>query len=291
MRSMTGCGIGRVQEDGWEVGIEITTVNHRFLDFGLRLPRNLAFLEQPVRELVSASVRRGHVDVFITVKSVSDSGMEATDNMDIARSYLEAARKIARETGIPEDLGVSRLLELEGVTSLNEKDMDQEKVTSLCRDALEVALAQTVSMREEEGLHLQQDLSEHLDHAAELRNRILSRAPLVVDEYREKLENRLKTLLKDNAVEPQRLAQEVAIMADRCAIDEELARLESHIRQMRQYLREKGEIGKKMDFLVQEMNRETNTIGSKASDVAITQWVVELKSEIEKLREQIQNVE
>ena len=291
MRSMTGCGIGRVQEDGWEVGIEIKTVNHRFLDFGLRLPRNLAFLEQPVRELVSASVRRGHVDVFITVKSVSDSGMEATVNMDIARSYLEAARKIARETGIPEDLGVSRLLELEGVTSLNEKDMDQEKVTSLCRDALEVALAQTVSMREEEGLHLQQDLSEHLDHAAELRNRILSRAPLVVDEYREKLENRLKTLLKDNAVEPQRLAQEVAIMADRCAIDEELARLESHIRQMRQYLREKGEIGKKMDFLVQEMNRETNTIGSKASDVAITQWVVELKSEIEKLREQIQNVE
>ncbi|MBQ6383758.1 MAG: YicC family protein [Clostridia bacterium] len=291
MRSMTGCGISRVQEDGWEVGIEVKTVNHRFLDFGLRLPRNLAFLEQPVRELVSSSVHRGHVDVFITVKSLSDSGMEVSVNADIARSYLEAARKIARETGVQEDLSVSRLLALEGVTSLSEKEMDQEKVTALCREALEVALAQTVSMREEEGLHLQQDLSEHLDRAAELRKCILSRAPLVVNEYREKLENRLKTLLQDNTVEPQRLAQEVAIMADRCAIDEELARLESHIKQMRQYLQGKGEIGKKMDFLVQEMNRETNTIGSKASDVAITQWVVELKSEIEKLREQIQNVE
>jgi len=291
MRSMTGCGISRVQEDGWEVGIEVKTVNHRFLDFGLRLPRNLSFLEQTVRELVSASIHRGHVDVYITVKSLSDSGMEASVNTDIARSYLAAAQKISEETGIRNDLGVSRLLTLEGVTVLSEKEMDQEKVTELCREALEVALAETVSMRREEGLHLRQDLSEHLELAAGLREKILSRAPLVVDEYREKLEARLKTLLQDNHVEPQRLAQEVAVMADRCAIDEELARLESHIRQMRQYLQAEDEIGKKMDFLVQEMNRETNTIGSKASDVAITQWVVELKSEIEKLREQIQNVE
>ena len=145
-------------------------------------------------------------------------------------------------------------------------------------------------MREREGAHLKKDLRLHLDAADVLRGQILNRAPAVVDEYREKLETRLKNLLTES-VEPQRLAQEVAIMADRCAIDEELARLDSHIRQMRKYLESDGEIGKKMDFLIQEMNREANTIGSKASDASIAQYVVDLKSEIEKLREQIQNVE
>ena len=145
-------------------------------------------------------------------------------------------------------------------------------------------------MRDREGAHLKEDLRDHLDAAALLREKILERAPKVVSEYREKLEIRLNSLLTDG-VEPQRLAQEVAILADRCAIDEELARLNSHFNQMRQYLEAEGEIGKKMDFLIQEMNREANTIGSKAQDGQIAQWVVDLKSEIEKLREQIQNVE
>ena len=168
--------------------------------------------------------------------------------------------------------------------------MDEELVSAICAEATEAAAAQLVQMREREGTHLKEDLKLHLDAADALRGQILNRAPMVVDEYREKLEARLKNLLTES-VEPQRLAQEVAIMADRCAIDEELARLDSHIRQMRKYLESDGEIGKKMDFLIQEMNREANTIGSKASDAAIAQHVVDLKSEIEKLREQIQNVE
>ena len=290
MRSMTGCGIGKVQRDEWEVSAEVKTVNHRFLDPGLRLPRNLSFLEQTVRECLSAVLRRGHADVYLTVKNVSDSGMEASVNTDLAKAYLTAARKIAEENGISGDVSVSQLMAMEGVTTLTEKEMNREQVTSLCREAMEIALAQTVVMREEEGQHLKADLAAHLEFVDQLIKNIHGRAPCVVEEYRQKLENRLK-LMGQEKTEPQRIAQEIAIMADRCAIDEELARLESHQKQMRQYLEVKGEIGKKMDFLVQEMNREANTIGSKASDLQITQWVVDLKSEIEKLREQIQNVE
>ena len=290
MRSMTGCGSGKVQQDGWEVTVDLKTVNHRFLDISMRLPRNLSFLEQTVRESVSRKIRRGHVDVFLTVKRTDASAATVTSDPELAVLYTEAAKQLAERTGTQNDLTVSRLMQMEGVLTLNEQEMDEELVSGICNEAAVIAAEQVVQMREREGAHLKEDLKLHLDAANALRASILERAPLVVNEYREKLEGRLKNLLTD-AVEPQRLAQEVAIMADRCAIDEELARLDSHIRQMRKYLETEGEIGKKMDFLIQEMNRETNTIGSKASDAAIAQHVVDLKSEIEKLREQIQNVE
>ncbi len=209
---------------------------------------------------------------------------------DLAGLYLGAAEQIAQKTGAENDMTVSSLMKMDGVLTLNDREMDEETVASICREATEIAAAQLVQMREREGMHLKGDLQNHLDAADALREMIMKRAPMVVEEYRDKLETRLKNLLTET-VDPQRLAQEVAIIADRCAIDEELARLDSHIRQMRKYLENEGEIGKKMDFLIQEMNREANTIGSKASDAAIAQHVVNLKSEIEKLREQIQNVE
>ena len=290
MRSMTGCGSGKVRQDGWEVTVDLKTVNHRFLDIGMRLPRNLSFLEQTVRDGISRTICRGHADVFLTVKRTDASAVDVECDEDLAARYLEAAEQIIRKTGVVNDMTVSRLMKMEGVLTLNEREMDEELVSSICAEATEIAAAQLLQMREREGSHLKEDLTAHLDAADTLRTMILKRAPMVVDEYREKLENRLKNLLTD-AVEPQRLAQEVAIIADRCAIDEELARLDSHIRQMRKYLDSENEIGKKMDFLIQEMNREANTIGSKASDAAIAQHVVDLKSEIEKLREQIQNVE
>ncbi len=290
MRSMTGCGSGKVQQDGWEVTVDVKTVNHRFLDIGMRLPRNLSFLEQTVRDSLGRKISRGHADVFLTVKRTDASAAEVARDEDLAARYLEAAERIAGKTGVENDLTVSRLMKMEGVLTLNEQEMDEELVASICAEATEIAAAQLVQMREREGAHLKEDLTVHLDAADALRTLILKRAPAVVDEYREKLEIRLKNLLTES-VEPQRLAQEVAIIADRCAIDEELARLGSHIRQMRKYLDSENEIGKKMDFLIQEMNREANTIGSKASDAVIAQYVVDLKSEIEKLREQIQNVE
>ena len=290
MRSMTGCGAGKIQRDGWEVSAELKTVNHRFLDLSMRLPRNIAFLEPVVREAAAKGLKRGHVDVYVTVRNTESSSAQITLDPELARQYWEAVKTLQEAIGAENDLTASRLLAMEGVTALTEREMDQELVSALCSEATAQAVDQVVAMREKEGAYLKEDLRTHLDCAALIREKILGRAPNVVSDYREKLENRLKSMLSDG-VDPQRLAQEVAVFADRCAIDEELARLDSHLRQMRNYLEATGEIGKKMDFLIQEMNREANTIGSKAQDGEIAQWVVDLKSEIEKLREQIQNVE
>lgn len=290
MRSMTGYGSGRAAGNGWEVTAELKTVNHRFLDLGLRLPRDLAFLEGLIRERTAAGLVRGHVDVYLTVNRTDASQAEVKTDTDLARAYWEAAEKIASAVGRGNGVTVQDLMGMEGVTQLTEKEMDRELVAALCRQALDEAVAQVQQMREKEGLALRADLKVHLDAAKKLREEILKRAPEVVHEYRTKLQKRVDAMIPEG-VDPQRVAQEVAMMADRCAVDEELSRLDSHLGQMEQYLAADGEIGKKMDFLIQEMNREANTIGSKASDALITQYVVDLKSEIEKLREQIQNVE
>ncbi len=287
---MTGYGIGRAAGEGWEVSAELKTVNHRFLDLSLRLPRNIMFLEQTVRDAVSARLRRGHVDVFLSVLRTDDSAREVRTDEALARSYRDACLRISEATGLCGELTAKDLMGMEGVLTLEEREMDQERLIRLCAEAVNEALDHVIGMREKEGAHLAEDLRIHMDAAAVLRDRIRERAPGVVLDYRARLESKLQQLLSE-AVDPARLAQEVALMADRCAIDEEILRLGSHLDQMGQYLQADQEIGKKMDFLVQEMNREANTIGSKASDAAIAQMVVDLKSEIEKLREQIQNVE
>jgi len=290
MRSMTGCGTGAAKQNGWEVTVEVKSVNHRFLDIGLRLPRTLSFLEPVIRSGISAKIKRGHIETYVTVKNADESSTTVSTDVELARTYYDAARRIAEATGAENNLTTAELMKLEGVNVLSEREMDQELISGLCAEALEHAMDQLVDMRTREGAHLQEDLKIHLEEIAGLRNQVSERAPMVVTEYRDKLNARIKALNAEG-IDPQRLAQEVALMADRCAIDEELARLESHLRQMDAYIHEKDENGKKMDFLIQEMNRETNTIGSKASDLFITQRVVSMKSEIEKIREQIQNVE
>ena len=290
MRSMTGYGVGRVQGGDWEITAELKTVNHRFLDLALRLPREIAFLEPVARETVSAGIRRGHVEVFLNVRRTEGSSKSVLADTALAKAYADTAERLAKETGLENDLTVGELMEMDGVVTLEERETDHDMVCALCAEALREAVSHVTDMREREGERLRSDLMEHLEAAETLRDRIRERAPGVVADYRERLESRLSQMGAEG-VDPQRLAQEVALMADRCAIDEEISRLSIHIGQMKQYLDADGEIGKKMDFLVQEMNREANTIGSKASDAAIAQMVVDLKSEIEKLREQIQNVE
>ena len=290
MRSMTGCGRCQMLEGDWEITVELKAVNHRFLDISCRLPRSIAFLEETVRQSISAQMKRGHVDVFITVRRVGESNRQVQVDAALAKSYMEAAKAVAGAIGETSLPAVTDVMKLEGVLTLTEADMDEEAVAALCRQAADGAVAQLCDMREKEGANLRADLSAHLEAAAALREKILLRAPGVVEDYRARLQQRIAQMTAE-AVEPQRLAQEVAILADRCAIDEELSRLESHIGQMRKFFQAKGEIGKKMDFLIQEMNREANTIGSKASDAQIAQHVVDLKSEIEKMREQVQNVE
>ena len=287
MRSMTGYGKCQLQRDTWEVTVELRAVNHRYLDVAMRLPRNLLFLEDGVRKGLQALVR-GHVDVYLTVRQTEGACRVVEADTALAASYVAAAKAIREVTGAADDLTISRLLKLEGVTTLTEAAMDEEAVAALCTEALDGAIAQLDDMRLREGENLRADLAEHLDNVAALREKVVAYAPKVVEEYRARLTEKLAKLPIE-PVDPARLAQEVALMADKCAIDEELSRLMSHIAQLRRYLDMQGETGKKMDFLIQEMNRETNTIGSKCSDAAIAQCVVDMKSEIEKLREQIQN--
>ena len=287
MRSMTGYGKCQLQRDTWEVTVELRAVNHRYLDVAMRLPRNLLLLEDGVRKGLQALVR-GHVDVYLTVRQTEGAGRVVEADTALAASYVAAAKAIREVTGAADDLTVSRLLKLEGVATLTEAAMDEDAVSALCADALSGAIAQLDDMRLREGENLRADLAEHLDNVAALREKGGAYAPKVVEEYRARLTEKLAKLPIE-PVDPARLAQEVALMADKCAIDEELSRLMSHITQLRRYLDMQGETGKKMDFLIQEMNRETNTIGSKCSDAAIAQCVVDMKSEIEKLREQIQN--
>lgn len=228
------------------------------------------------------------MDVQLTLRRISGSDSDVTVDATLAAAYMQAAKTLQTATGAANDLTVSRLMQLDGVTTVTERALDEEALTAQCREVTALAMQHLTDMRIREGAHLRDDLQVHLDAAAALREQIASRAPQVVEEYRLRLTERLARLPIE-PVDPARLAQEVALMADKCAIDEELSRLESHIAQMHVYLDVSGETGKKMDFLIQEMNREANTIGSKCSDAQMAQNVVNLKSEIEKMREQIQN--
>lgn len=290
MRSMTGCGRGHVTDGAWDVTIDIKSVNHRFLDVALKLSSDLIFLHDPLRKEVAASLIRGHLDMIVSVKRVGAGQGQVFIDTGLAESYLAKAREIAETTGCEVGLNAGQLLTLEGVCNVTESDLDTEAVSALAYQAVREALSQVVDMRLEEGRHLKDDLAFHLGEAEQLREAIAGKAPQVVTQYRQKLLARLEAMHVEG-IDPARIAQEVALIADKCAIDEELSRLSSHFQQMHAYLEAEGEIGKKMDFLIQEMNREANTIGSKAMDAQIAQHVVNLKSEIEKMREQVQNVE
>ena len=290
MHSMTGFGRGHAADTAWDVTIDVKSVNHRFLDIAMRLSNEFAFLQEMIRKEAGAYLRRGHLDVIVTLTRLGDAEAEVTVNEGVAKLYYESALHLADACNCDPGLTSAQLLRMEGVCNVIQVKADPDEVTQLAKQAMDEALEALLLMRKDEGVRLAGDLEEHLICAEQIREKILTRAPQVVVDYRQKLLTRLQAFQLEN-IDEARLAQEVAIMADRCAIDEELARLSSHFAQMHVYLKETGEIGKKMDFLIQEMNREANTIGSKAMDAEIAQWVVDLKSEIEKMREQVQNVE
>lgn len=290
MLSMTGYGRSREEADGREMTVELKTVNHRFLDVNLRLPRGLLFLEDPIRKGLSARLNRGHVDVFITYRNTRDDQRRVTVDLALLNAYIDAYDRIAAQADILDDRSLTRLASLPDVMMIAEADDDQTAVTTLCGTALTGALDALTAMRAQEGEALMAALSANLDHLAQLAAEIAARAPDVVTEYQTKLTARVTELL-DAPPDPQRLAQEVALMADRASIDEELVRLQSHIAQIRQTMQSGEPAGRKLDFLVQELNREVNTIGSKASDLTIASHVVEAKATIEKIREQVQNIE
>jgi uncharacterized protein (TIGR00255 family) len=287
---MTGFGRCTFERDGREVTVELKSVNHRFLDIGMRLPRHIGFAEDTVRTVLSEQLCRGHIDVFISYKNNRSDSRKVTVDNALLKAYIEAARTANAVLGLLDDLTLTSALRMPDVTDISEAEEDRDAVNALIREALLAACGELKQMRLAEGERLKNDLSARADRIENITREISKRAPAVVDDYRVRLTARIEELLSAD-VDKQRLATEVALFADRASIDEETVRLFGHAEQFRSILRGAESSGRKLDFLVQEMNREFNTIGSKANDSAIVNLVIEAKAEVEKIREQVQNIE
>ncbi len=290
MYSMTGYGKGEAELNGRSLVVELKSVNHRFLDLSVKLPRSLIFAEEALKKAISSRISRGHVDVFTTYRAPQDEASLSL-NESVAESYLSIGRSLSEKFGIRDDLTVSSLLRVQGVVEETPKDAPEEEILSLVRAATDRALDSLVRMRETEGKAITEDILTKLSEIERLTNVIKDRAPLVTEEYKAKLKKTVEEALSGVPYDETRLLTEIALFADKVAIDEELARLFVHIDHYRKILSEEATAGRKLDFLTQELNREANTIGSKANDSLIQETVVLLKCEIEKIREQIQNLE
>lgn len=289
--SMTGYGSAKGSVEGQEITVELKSVNNRYLDCSVRLPRNFLFAEDTVKQAVSAGVSRGKVDVFVSAQASQDSGTVVSVNEELARGYRDAVARIAETLGLESGLNAFSLARFPDVLTVERCELDKDKAAAALSEITAKAVEEFNAMREREGERLRRDMLGKLETIEGLVSVVEERSPQTVKEYRERLEARLRDILADRSLDEQRVITEAAIFADRTAVDEETVRLRSHIAQFRTMLEEGSPIGRKMDFLVQEFNRESNTIGSKCSDASLAKVVVDLKSEIEKIREQLQNVE
>lgn len=290
-RSMTGFGRASFNIDGRELTIELKSVNHRYLDIGFRMPRSLGFLEDTVRTTLGSMLSRGHVDVYATYRNMRNDAKCVVIDSALLSAYLESARSAGEEFMLEDDLTLSNILRLPDITAIIEAEEDRDSLTELMKRTVICACEELIEMRLREGARLRDDLSLRLDTVLAIRKRIEERAPLVTEEYRNKLNERISSILSEVEIDRARLATEIALFADRVNIDEELVRLLSHIAAARELLESDRPIGRKLEFVVQEMNREFNTIGSKANDKDISALVIDGKAELEKIREQIQNFE
>ena len=291
IKSMTGFGRGENKEGGKEFSVEIKTVNHRYSDIFIKMPRQLTYLEDRVRQIVSKSLSRGKIDVYISYDNFGEDSKEVLLDDVLAKSYINAVELLAEKYKLTNDISVSLISRFPDILKVEKTEEDEEEIWNLLKVAVERALQALIAMRAKEGNELKKSLLERAGYIEQILVDIKLRAPEVVKEYKQKLEIRIKELLEQQTVDESRIAVEVAMFADRCSIDEEIVRLASHIVQLRHTLDMEQPVGRKLDFLMQEMNREINTIGSKANDLQITKNVVEIKSELEKVREQIQNIE
>lgn len=290
--SMTGYGRCETQEHERKVIVEMNAVNHRYCDLNIRLPKTLIPLEDKLRNLLKGSLTRGKIEVNVTYYSMAKEDLEVIINEALATEYVKGLRKLGNLVQVEDDLTLKDLMHISDVISIQKKAGDLESIEETLLKAVEGALQDLLSMRLKEGEALKEDILAKSFVLEEYLGCIEVQSPQVVLNYKAKLENRLATLLEDSSMMDQsRLAMEVALFADKCAIDEEITRFKSHITQLRMILNEGGVVGRKLDFLMQEMNREVNTMGSKANDYEITKNVVALKNEIEKIREQVQNLE
>ncbi len=289
--SMTGFGRALMAQDGREITVELKSVNHRYLDIAFRMPRHIAFLEDPLRQVLAEELKRGHVDVYVFYRNNRADARQVNVDYSLLAAYLKAAQEAAERFDLKNDMGLYAALRLPDVLDVIAAEEDQAAVCALGAQVCAQACAELKSMRAAEGARLCKDLMARCQTVADIGAQIALRAPLVTEEYRQKLQERISAMLSGAEVDPARLAMEAAIFADKANIDEELVRLKSHVAQMEALLQSDAPAGRKLDFIVQEMNREFNTIGSKANDGQIVNLVIAGKAEIEKIREQVQNIE
>lgn len=291
IKSMTGFGRAELQDEVRRFTVEIKSVNHRYLDFNMKMPKKLSVFEAAIRGVLKEYMQRGKVDVFISCEDFSSGRMQLHYNSELAGRYLEYFRQMEKEFALENDIKVSHLSRCPEVLTMEEQEIDVEELWSELEKALRAAGEQFAASRQVEGENLKRDLTAKLDSLQANVRRVEERAPEILSEYRNRLETKMKELLEDTQMEDSRIAAEVVIFADKICTDEETVRLNSHIENMKTALNDGEGIGRKLDFIAQEMNREANTILSKANDLETTNIAIELKTEIEKIREQIQNIE
>ena len=291
IKSMTGYGRAQKLVDGMDITVEIKSVNHRYFEFSSRLPRNYGFLDEKLKSFFNSALARGKMECYVQIEAVEEPDTLISLNHSLVKGYLDAYKELADTYGIENDIKVSNISRVSDIFMVRKQAADEDRIWAAVSEVAKAALDGFVAMREREGARLRDDVLSRLDEIISNVEFIEKRSPETVAEYNEKLLGRLREMLGDAHIDEQRILTEAAIFADKIAVAEETVRLRSHISQLRSFLDSSEAIGKKMDFLVQELNREANNIGSKAQDVEIARRVVAVKAEIEKIREQIQNIE
>lgn len=291
IRSMTGYGSAEEILGGRNIRVEIKSVNHRYFEYTARVPRNCGFLEDRLKRLLSGAISRGKVEVGVTIQTVEGVDEEISINRDVVKNYVEALRSVKNEFDLTDDLSLSSIAKLPDVFTVVKAETDEEALWSDIESVAKKALAAFVEGREAEGERLKADVLQKIAFIEEKVSFIEKRSPETVKEYRARLYDKMREVLENNQIDEGRILQEAAVYADKVAVDEETVRLRSHMQELRKTLDKSEPIGKSLDFRIQEVNRETNTIGSKCSDAAIADTVIEMKNTIEKIREQIQNIE
>ena len=291
LKSMTGFGRAVEEIDGYVITVEIKSVNHRYFDFSSRIPRQYGFLDDKLKSYINSKVSRGKVECYVSVEALDTEDAAVVINKTLASAYVKALKELAEEYSLKEDFGTAFVSRLPDVFVLKKADEDEEKIWQLVKSVTDEAIEKFIQMRAVEGAKMKEDVASRAEYILDCVSFIEERSPQTVKDYNDKLVERVHEIIGDVSLDEQRIIQEVAVYADKVAVAEETVRLRSHIAQLKTFLESEEPIGRKMDFLVQEINRETNTIGSKANDVEIARKVVDIKAEVEKIREQIQNIE
>lgn len=290
IKSMTGYGKANVSIEKREYQVEIKSVNHRYLDISVKTPRILSYLEEEVKKQIAAKIKRGKIDIFITLQDEGTENKNIKINTEIAKIYINELKQLAQNEGLLTNIEVTEIAKFPDVLTIQNKQED-ERLKKELLSVVNKAVDGLVEMRTIEGEKIAEDLLKRIKVIQEKVKEISELSTGLIEEYVVKLKGRIKELLKEENIDENRLAQEVVIYADKCSVEEEVIRLKSHISQLQELIKTDGAIGKKLDFIIQEMNRETNTIGSKANHLGITNYVVDVKTELENIREQIQNIE